>query len=463
MVRHKMLLVALAILATSTAAMAQQPTDVQKLFNWTIQSVARLDFTYENELTGESKRNGQAFCIDEAKGLFITLDLPNSIPPSEIKDFTLTPPGQDAAPVKAEFIGIDPDQGVGFLQVTEKHNFKAMKLDMAPKIEIGTPVYSVGLLGPQMGNAAYLGSAEISGLFRVPTQMCMVTGGDLTVVSSPVMTADGRMIGIVGQQLMLEYRIRFADGQQADVGLTGNQNARFFVPMTELATLLSNPPTKGNIRKLAWLGIFQVKAPTATEADVMGLGTKGAVIVGQMLPADKGGAAEKAGIKQGDAITAINGKPIEKLPSAELTEANFIRQVWLQKPGDKATLTVFRDKKEREVAVPLEPMPPQLNEAARYYNRILGLAARDILLMDRYSPGRVGPLETPGVFLVFVVPDGPAGKAKLHAGDLITQLNDKPVANVGELGNLITAAGKGETLKFQVMRNDKPEIVTVKP
>jgi S1-C subfamily serine protease len=56
---------------------------------------------------------------------------------------------------------------------------------------------------------------------------------------------------------------------------------------------------------------------------------------------------------------------------------------------------------------------------------------------------------------------GLAAKAGLKPGDIVTQLNDKPVANVGDMENLIKAAGKGD-LKFQVMRDEKPEIVVIR-
>ena len=454
MLKRILLVAALAVSGlTLVAKAAESPA---QLFTDVSQSLARLEFTYANDIVGSQKRGGQAICVDEAKGIFITFDVPSGVPAEELKDFTLTSPGTSGTSIKADFIGVDPEQGLGFIQAAEKHGFKAAKLDLAPVLEVGQDVYSVGLLGVQMGSSPYLGAAKISAGLRTPGRICMVTGGDLCIVSSPVFNSEGKVIGLIAQQLVMEYRLRTNEGQ-ADVGLTGTQSTRFFTPMSEFASQLNPLPTKGNMRKLPWLGVFQLKSPPPTEADVLGLAGKGAVMVGQLLP---GGVGEKAGLKQGDPNIAVNGKPVEMLSTPELTEAAFIQKLWQFKPGDKVTFTIFRDKAAKDISLTLEPFPA--TEAKRYYNQKLGLAVRELTLFDRYGSGRTMPMETQGVLVLVAAQGSPSAKAGLKAGDLVTQLNDKPVTNAADIENLIKAAGKND-LKFQVIRGDKPEIVVIRP
>lgn len=58
-----------------------------------------------------------------------------------------------------------------------------------------------------------------------------------------------------------------------------------------------------------------------------------------------------------------------------------------------------------------------------------------------------------GVYISNVVPDGPSDKAGLKKGDIITMINDTPVANVGEINGLKTQWKAGETIHLTVYRN----------
>jgi serine protease Do len=440
-------------------APAQQAVDatVAKVYSAGADSVARLEYSYKNELIGEQPRVGQAVCIDAAKGIFITRDMRSGVPEDELVNFELV--GVSGNRVKAEYLGIDPDGSVAFLHVAEKHDWKALAFEPTSALQVGQAVYSVGLLGAQTGNVPYVGIARVSSLVRLPGTVVMVSGGELTITSSPVFNAEGKAIGLVGTQLPLEYSMRLANGQTAEVGLTGGQVTRFFVPSEEFFGLLKQVPEKGKSRKLGWMGVLQFKPVGNDEAQVMGLTGKPAVLVGQVLP---GTAAEKAGIKQGDAVIGVNGKPLEALPTPDLTEANFRRTIFQAKPGDKLKLTLWREKAPLDVEVTLDPMPAQPQEAARYYNRNLGIAMRDLVLIDRYA-GRATPLETKGVVLIGVVPQSPAEKAQLVNGELVTQVNATNVTNVKDVENILKSVPAGKDVSFTVIRDEKPVVVVVKP
>jgi hypothetical protein len=61
----------------------------------------------------------------------------------------------------------------------------------------------------------------------------------------------------------------------------------------------------------------------------------------------------------------------------------------------------------------------------------------------------------------YVTPDSPAAKAGLRIGDVITQLDGKPITGAGKLTRLLREKSPGDTVHLDVMRDDKPTRVAV--
>ena len=75
--------------------------------------------------------------------------------------------------------------------------------------------------------------------------------------------------------------------------------------------------------------------------------------LGHMLPKSQpGGPAEKAGIRTGDVLTKINGKDIK-------SSLGLTHELFKYKPGDKVTVTIFRDNKTMDVSVTLVEIKSQ--------------------------------------------------------------------------------------------------------
>jgi serine protease Do len=67
-----------------------------------------------------------------------------------------------------------------------------------------------------------------------------------------------------------------------------------------------------------------------------------------------------------------------------------------------------------------------------------------------------------GALVSDVTPDTPGAKAGLKTGDVITELNGKPITDAGELQVLVGQHRPGDTIRLEVMRDDKPTMVSVK-
>ena len=452
------LLVGGLICLLAASSLAQQPSEsaVAQVAAKVVGALARLEFTYENEFVGTRKRIGQCICIDAANSVFLTRDIPMTIPRDELRDFFLLPAGMTAKRIKAEFMGIDPAEKLAFVRALEKYPWKELKFVRAD-LNLGQAVISVGLLGPLTGNVPYIGTARVAARLRLPNEVVYVSGGELTNTSSPVMTTDGRVVGLVAGQIPMEYRMVIGN-RPTDVALAGLQTARFFVPVSEFAHVLGQIPRKGESRKLPWMGVWTYKEVSAEESEVMGLNGRPAVLVGQIKVK---GPADQAGIKQGDAIVGLNGRPLEALATPALVTRNLQRQLNRFKPGDKVSVSIFRNRKETNRQLTLGPLPLRPYQAARYYHVGLGIAARDFVPFDRYV-NRPTPLLIHCVLALLVAPNSPAARGELRPGDLITRVGDKPTPSVEALRNVLKGlAGTTDPIPFMVQRGEDRKVLNI--
>jgi serine protease Do len=159
---------------------------------------------------------------------------------------------------------------------------------------------------------------------------------------------------------------------------------------------------------------------------------------GLVSTVEKGGPADKAGMKAGDVILGVNGKAIER--STEIPPL-----VAAIKPGAKANFEVWRDGKKQAVAIevgelkqeqPVARAQPEGREKAADTGK-LGLAVRPLNDKEKKMLGE----NVQGV--VVEGASGPAMRAGIRPGDVVTAVNGKPVKSADELKKLVDAA-KGE-------------------
>lgn len=157
-----------------------------------------------------------------------------------------------------------------------------------------------------------------------------------------------------------------------------------------------------------------------------------------------GSAAEKAGIKAGDTIIAIDDKPVA-------SQAQLRHQLGLRYEGDAVTVKVKRDDKEK-----VFPGVVLSSQVAAYRQAFLG-----ILPLRDDAP--------PGVEIRYVYPKSPAEAAGLKEGDRILKIGQgsdplRPIGGRDQLLTLFETAVPGMEIKIEVKRKagDKTETVTAK-
>jgi len=194
----------------------------------------------------------------------------------------------------------------------------------------------------------------------------------------------------------------------------GNIGIGFAIPANMVRTVLDQLVLYGEVRR----GVFGVQAQdlTADLAPALGLtGRKGAVVAS----IEPHSAAERAGLRVGDLITALNGR--------EVTSAAAIRNsIGLIEIGSKLELDIVRNGSKRKIqgviADPLEgyvagaTLHPELEGAL--LGAVAGHAGRSV-----YQAVRVGELTA----------ESPASEMGLEVGDEILEINKKRVRTPADI------------------------------
>ena len=172
-------------------------------------------------------------------------------------------------------------------------------------------------------------------------------------------------------------------------------------------------------------------------------------------------AAEKAGLKPGDFITAVDG---EKLTAAAPEDEEELSALLRQyEAGTKVALTLRRNAAEVKLTVALERTPKLRREMKKYRNDDFEFTARDVAFLDaaeaRWSPTQNGAL------VEEVKPGSWAELSGLSVDDLIVEVDRRPVNNIASLKALLDeiAQSRKTSVVVKVTRGIHTAYLEVEP
>jgi serine protease Do len=192
------------------------------------------------------------------------------------------------------------------------------------------------------------------------------------------------------------------------------------------------------------------------------LATRSGALVADVVPESP---ADKAGLKGGDVITELEGKPVKDSRHLKLTVANFA-------PGQKISAKVLREGKT---------VPVELNVAARPSDRSLargqggngGFGQEDDDDTGTLNGVGVGdldpqtrrefdiPAKIRGALVTSVEPDSAAAAAGLQPGDVIQEINRQPVKTADEAVKLTEKSGETKKTLLRVWSQRGSRFVVV--
>lgn len=171
--------------------------------------------------------------------------------------------------------------------------------------------------------------------------------------------------------------------------------------------------------------------------------------------------AEKAGLKPGDFITAVDTEKLTASgPEHEEEFAALIRQYDI---GATVQLTLWRDQKETKVPVELVRSPKLKREMKKYRNDDFEFTARNVSFFDsaeeQWNPSQSGAL------VEEVKPGSWAELGSLFSDDLIVEVGDKPITDIDSLRTAMEKIGKERPsfVKMKVLRGIHTAFLELEP
>jgi serine protease Do len=200
------------------------------------------------------------------------------------------------------------------------------------------------------------------------------------------------------------------------------QGIGFAIPVNLAQGIIRQLEESGSVTR-GWLGVG-IQDLTPELAEYYGIEDKKGVLVAKVFEGDPAG---KAGIKANDIIIAVDGKPIKT--SRELT--GTIAEIPV---GKKTPITILRDGKEKTVKVEIAKRDDSERLVKREPQSNGGELGIRIAEMTPELAQRYGHSENEkGVLVVGVQSGSKAAEAGVRQGDLVKEVNRKPVSAVSEL------------------------------
>jgi Do/DeqQ family serine protease len=347
--------------------------------------------------------------------------------------------------VTAKLIGSDPPSDLAVLKIDEG-GLTPLALADSDKVQVGDVVLAVG-------NPLGIGQTVTLGIISAKGRRTGLSNGsfeDFLQTDAPINVGNsgGALVDGNGDLVGINSQILSPSGGSIGIG--------FAIPSNMARNVLDQLVKNGKVRR-GHLGATVQPVTEDIAASLRLNGPKG-VIVSQVQP---GSAAERAGLKRGDVILALNGNLV--------TDANSFRnEVAGTPPGRTVTLRISRGGNEQELSPTLGEFTPEERQSGPTSERApqtndsgkLGVAVQPLTPAVAEQLGI--STDTQGLVVLQVDPSGPAGDAGIQRGDVIEQVDQQPVRSVTDLRTAIEHSGK-RPLLLLVNHRGTTVFVTIRP
>lgn len=318
-----------------------------------------------------------------------------------------------------QIIGRDPKTDLAIIRINPKKPLHAAVMGNSDQLQVGDWVMAVG---NPFGLSHTVTSGIVSAKGRTigagPYDNFIQTDASINPGNSggPLYNMKGELVGI--------NTAIIAQGQ--GIG--------FAIPINTAKPLIPQLVSKGEVTR-GYIGV-NIQSLTHDLSRALGLGEAKGVLVSGVAA---GGPAEKAGVRRSDVIVSYNGKPVEE--PRDLSSLVAESQV-----GKEAVVTVLRGGKKQDLKVAVGALGQSEKRAEGQRGRP---AAGRWGLMLQDTPGEVPDGE--GVAVAGVQGGTPAERAGIREGDVILEVNRRPVKSAKEAAELMTGS---DSLLLLVQRND---------
>lgn len=318
---------------------------------------------------------------------------------------------------KARIIGTDKTTDLALIKI-EATNLRPITVANSDNLKLGEWVLAIG-------NPFSLTSTVTAGIVSAKARSLGATPGSIesfiqTDAAINPGNSGGALVNAKGELVGINAMIYSQTGSYAGYG--------FAIPTSIMNKVVDDLKKYGSVQR-ALLGIMGQDVSTYIDAQKekgkdVDLGTVNGIYVGEV---SSDGAAAGAGLKEGDVITAIDGKKITKF--GELQEL-----ISSHRPGDKVSVTYLRDKKQHTATITLLNVQGTTSAVQTLDTDAMGAALRPLTDQEKKE------LNLQSGLVVSAIREGKLKEAGLSKGLIITKVNDHEMRTIDDFDEAVKEA-----------------------
>lgn len=337
----------------------------------------------------------------------------------------------------AKLVGSDPPSDLAVLKIDAK-DLPTLSLGDSDKVRVGDAVLAVG-------NPLGIGQTVTSGIVSAKGRATGLSDGsfeDFLQTDAAINRGNsgGALVNVSGELIGINSQILSPSG--------GNIGIGFAIPSNMAKAVMDQLMKTGKVRR-GMLGVT-IQSVDADLAQSLNLPSAQGAIVTSV---NNGGPADKAGLKRGDVITAVN--------KVSVTDNNKLRNIVASlPPGSDVEVTALRNGRDQNFHVALAELPdkaePASDEESTNNSGAAGSGKFGMTVqpLTAETAQRLGlDANDEGLLVSRLDPSGSAAESGIRQGDLIQEVNRQPVKTVADFSAAIQRSGAKPALVLVKRRN----------
>jgi serine protease Do len=329
----------------------------------------------------------------------------------------------DGKEYEAKVIGKDAKTDIALIKIKPSDSLPVAETGDSEKLRVGDWVLAIGNpFGLEQTVTAGIVSAKGRVIGAGPYDNFIQTDASINPGNSggPLFNMEGKVVGI--------NTAIVAQGQ--GIG--------FAIPISMAKTILPDLKAKGKVTR-GWLGV-SVQDISEDIAKNMKLKDRNGALISDVF---KGDPADKAGLKSGDVVTEINGKPVKDTHELLLMIAGF-------RIGEAIKVKIMRDGQEKIIPIMIaERTEKSEMVSAQQTGEAFGMAVQEI---TPEIAQHLGLSIKKGIIVVDVQEGSIAEEVGIQPQDIILQVNKNKVTTMKEYKKEIAKAGEKGSILLLIKR-----------